>query len=315
MSDNQVTYDMTTTTSLSQAVLTVYSKDIMFHAQPVLRYAQFATKKTELGVTPGLKITFMRYNNLDLGGALEEDTPMGTQALTASQVHIEVKEYGNAVKVSELLLQSSFDDVLASGARLLGLDYAKVVDIMFRDTVLASPNVYYAGDVADREALADNSDGKAEFNSDVIQDAVEVLETKNVRKFNGDAFICFIHPHQARTLKDDPDFKNAKDYGAIYAGEIGRVDDVIFISTTQQPVIEVTPSEGDDFKVYQAVMFGDNAYGWAEALPVEMRDGGIEDFGRSHSLAWYSIMGAGIIEEDNILILETRQEVDNEKAL
>lgn len=306
MGDNQVNYDMTTTTSLSQAVLTVYSKDIMFHAQPVLRYAQFATKKTELGVTPGLKITFMRYNNLDLGGALEEDTPMGTQALTASQVHIEVKEYGNAVKVSELLLQSSFDDVLASGARLLGLDYAKVVDIMFRDTVLASPNVYYAGDVADREALADNSDGKAEFNSDVIQDAVEILETKNVRKFNGDAFICFIHPHQARTLKDDPDFKNAKDYGAIYAGEIGRVDDVIFISTTQQPVIEVTPSEGDDFKVYQAVMFGDNAYGWAEALPVEMRDGGIEDFGRSHSLAWYSIMGAGIIEEDNILILETR---------
>lgn len=306
MGDNQVNYDMTTTTSLSQAVLTVYSKDIMFHAQPVLRYAQFATKKTELGVTPGLKITFMRYNNLELGGALEEGTPMGTQALTASQVHIEVKEYGNAVKVSELLLQSSFDDVLASGARLLGLDYAKVVDIMFRDTVLASPNVYYAGDVADREALADNSDGKAEFNSDVIQDAVEVLETKNVRKFNGDAFICFIHPHQARTLKDDPDFKNAKDYGAIYAGEIGRVDDVIFISTTQQPVIEVTPSEGDDFKVYQAVMFGDNAYGWAEALPVEMRDGGIEDFGRSHSLAWYSIMGAGIIEEDNILILETR---------
>jgi N4-gp56 family major capsid protein len=306
MGDNQVNYDMTTTTSLSQAVLTVYSKDIMFHAQPVLRYAQFATKKTELGVTPGLKITFMRYNNLDLGGALEEDTPMGTQALTASQVHIEVKEYGNAVKVSELLLQSSFDDVLASGARLLGLDYAKVVDIMFRDTVLASPNVYYAGDVADREALADNSDGKAEFNSDVIQDAVEILETKNVRKFNGDAFICFIHPHQARTLKDDPDFKNAKDYGAIYAGEIGRVDDVIFISTTQQPVIEVTPSEGDDFKVYQAIMFGDNAYGWAEALPVEMRDGGIEDFGRSHSLAWYSIMGAGIIEEDNILILETR---------
>ena len=307
MGDNQVTYDMTTTTSLSQAVLTVYSKDIMFHAQPVLRYAQFATKKTELGVTPGLKITFMRYNNLELGGALEEGTPMGTQALTASQVHIEVKEYGNAVKVSELLLQSSFDDVLASGARLLGLDYAKVVDIMFRDTVLASLNVYYAGGVDARGALADNSNGKAEFNSDVIQDAVEILETKNVRKFNGDAYICFIHPHQARTLKDDPDFKNAKDYGAIYAGEIGRVDDVIFISTTQQPVETVTPSGGGDaFKVYQAVIFGDNAYGWAEALPVEMRDGGIEDFGRSHSLAWYSIMGAGIIEGDNILILETR---------
>ena len=293
---------VTTTTSLSQAVLTVYSKDIMFHAQPVLRYAQFATKKTELGVTPGLKITFMKYNNLSLGGALDEDTPMGTQALTASQVHIEVKEYGNAVKVSELLLQSSFDDVLASGARLLGLDYAKVADLMFRDVVLSSPNVHYAGGAADRKSLRDT----ALFDSEVIQDAVEILETKNVRKFNGDAYICFIHPHQARALKDDPDFKNAKDYEAIYAGEIGRVDDVIFISTTQQPVIEVEPDTGEAFDVYQAVIFGDNAYGWAEALPVEMRDGGIVDFGRQHSLAWYSIMGAGIIEEDNILILETR---------
>ena len=289
---------MTTTTNLSQAVLTVYSKEIMFHAQPVLRYAQFATKKTELGVTPGLKITFMRYNNLTPGGVLDENEPMTTQALSASQIHIEVKEYGNAIKVSELLLQSSFDDVLASGARLLGLDYAQVVDTMFRDVVLASPNVYYANNKASRDAITEDD----LFSSTAVKDLVEILETKNVRKYNGDAYICFIHPHQARGLKDDPDFKNAKDYGAIYAGEIGRVDDVIFISTTQQPIVE--QGEGKP-NIYRGVIFGDNAYGWAEALPVEMRDGGIVDFGRQHSLAWYSIMGAGQIESDNILVFET----------
>ena len=288
---------MTTTTNLSQAVLTVYSKEIMFHAQPVLRYAQFATKKTELGVTPGLKITFMRYNNLTPGGVLDENEPMTTQALSASQIHIEVKEYGNAVKVSELLLQSAFDDVLASGARLLGLDYAQVVDVMFRDVVLASPNVYYANNKASRDDIIEED----LFSSDAVKDLVEILETKNVRKYNGDAYICFIHPHHARGLKDDPDFKNAKDYGAIYAGEIGRVDDVIFISTTQQPIVE--QDQGPD--IYLGVIFGDNAYGWAEALPVEMRDGGIVDFGRQHSLAWYSIMGAGQIESDNILVFET----------
>ena len=289
---------MTTTTNLSQAILTVYSKEIMFHAQPVLRYAQFATKKTELGVTPGLKITFMRYNNLTPGGVLDENTPMTTQALSASQIHIEVKEYGNAIKVSELLLQSAFDDVLASGARLLGLDYAQVVDTMFRDVVLASPNVYYANNKASRDDITEED----VFSSSAVKDLVEILETKNVRKYNGDAYICFIHPHQARGLKDDLDFKNAKDYGAIYAGEIGRVDDVIFISTTQQPIIE--QGEGEP-NIYRGVIFGDNAYGWAEALPVEMRDGGIVDFGRQHSLAWYSIMGAGQIESDNILVFET----------
>jgi len=240
----------------------------------------------------------MRYNNLTPGGVLDENEPMTTQALSASQIHIEVKEYGNAIKVSELLLQSAFDDVLASGARLLGLDYAQVVDTMFRDVVLASPNVYYANNKASRDAIT----GEDLFSSTAVKDLVEILETKNVRKYNGDAYICFIHPHQARGLKDDLDFKNAKDYGAIYAGEIGRVDDVIFISTTQQPVIEQGEGKPD---IYCGVIFGDNAYGWAEALPVEMRDGGIVDFGRQHSLAWYSIMGAGQIESDNILVFET----------
>ena len=31
---------------------------------PILRFEQFAVKKTELGVQPGLTIHFMRYNNL-----------------------------------------------------------------------------------------------------------------------------------------------------------------------------------------------------------------------------------------------------------
>ena len=234
---------------------------------------------------------------------MDENEPMTTQALSASQIHIEVKEYGNAIKVSELLLQSAFDDVLASGARLLGLDYAQVVDTMFRDVVLASPNVYYANNKASRDDITEDD----VFSSTAVKDLVEILETKNVRKYNGDAYICFIHPHQARGLKDDPDFKNAKDYGAIYAGEIGRVDDVIFISTTQQPIVEQDDDQQGNPQpnIYRGVIFGDNAYGWAEALPVEMRDGGIVDFGRQHSLAWYSIMGAGQIESDNILVFET----------
>jgi len=293
---------VTYTSTLTQAVLTVYSKDIMFAAAPILRYAQFATKKTELGVNPGLTMTFMKYNNLTIGGVLVENVDMETQLLTASQIPITVTEYGNAISVSEKLLQSSFDDVLASGARLLGMDYAKVLDVMLRDVLMGSDNVIYGGDKATRLLLGEGD----LFDSALLKDAVEYMETANVRKWNGDAYICFLHPHQARGLKDDPDFKNAKDYGAIYAGEIGRVDDVIFVSTTQQPIVaHGGVGANSTYDVYRAVMFGDNAYGFAEALPVEMRDGGIKDFGRKHDLAWYSIMGGGLIEELNTLILET----------
>jgi hypothetical protein len=52
--------------------------------------------------------------------------------------------------------------------------------------------------------------------------------------------------------------------------------------------------------VYESIMIGDNAFGHAIALPVELRDGGVLDFGREHALAWYAIWGLGIITDQAI---------------
>lgn len=288
--------------ALSSTILDVYSKELLFHAQPVLRFAQFAVKKQDLTVTPGLTVKMLTYNNLELGKKLEEGTAIETQALSTSQVQIPVYEYGNAIAVTELLLQASFDDVMNSGAKLLGLDYAKVVDTVIRDEVLKCSQVIYGGGKTSDELLtADDV-----FDSEAIKNAVEVLATNNAAKYNNDYYVCFIHPHQARTIRDDSEFMNVTEYGKQYAGEIGRIHDVIFIETTQVKTAQVTPNGGDPFTKYQAVMFGENAYGFAEALPVEMRDGGIEDFGRIHKLGWYSIFGAGILMDDNIVRIETR---------
>lgn len=57
--------------------------------------------------------------------------------------------------------------------------------------------------------------------------------------------------------------------------------------------------------VYQALLFGDNYYGLATALPVEMRDDGVQDFGRKRALAWYSIFGTGLLNEERGVIIET----------
>ena len=91
---------------LTNAVRVVYSKEIEYKALPVMRFLQFANVKTELGVQPGLTIQMLTYDNLKLGGSLVEGTNMKTQALSSSMKSITVQEYGNAVGVSELLLQS-----------------------------------------------------------------------------------------------------------------------------------------------------------------------------------------------------------------
>src|SRR4029077_13787158 len=52
---------------------------------------------------------------------------------------------------------------------------------------------------------------------------------------------------------------------------------------------------------FEALMLGDNAFGHAISLPVELRDGGVLDFGREHALAWYSIWGFGLITDSAVV--------------
>ena len=101
-------------------------------------------------------------------------------------------------------------------------------------------------------------------------------------------------------------------------GEIGRLYDTVFIETTQVKKLAITGVDankdgdildtGEDVAtadVYQSIFIGDNAFGHAISLPVELRDGGILDFGREHALAWYAIWGLGKITDDAIVIGET----------
>jgi hypothetical protein len=62
---------------------------------------------------------------------------------------------------------------------------------------------------------------------------------------------------------------------------------------------------GPSTSAYEAIMLGDNAFGQAISLPVELRDGGVLDFGREHALAWYSIWGWGVITESSVVKIVT----------
>lgn len=301
----------------TDAVRMVYSKEIEFKALPNMRFLQFATVKTELGVTPGLTISMLTYDNLTMGGALTEMTEMQTQAISGSTKQITVQEYGNAVAVSELLVQSSFDDIMASATTLLGRDYAKVVDCELRDCALSGSNVVYSGGKTARTELTAEDIMKVS----TIKDGIEILSTNNAPKAAGGAYwICFVHPHQSRGLRDDTAWINASNYGApeqLFTGEIGRIDDCRFIETTlmcngaapeSDPAYDAALVKGtssNQVNVYKAVLFGDAYYGIAFALPVELRNNGVEDFGRKRSLAWYAIFGVGKLHDSYGVVIET----------
>jgi N4-gp56 family major capsid protein len=306
--------------ALPHAIREVFSNDILYEAVGIMKFWEFAVKKTELGRDAGQTVTFTKYANISRGGVLTESSDMETKNLSTSQFGITVNEYGNAVGVREKLLQVSWHDVLAQAAKQLGRDYAIVLDLLLRDTVLgATTNVLYAGDKATRALM----DGDADFfDVELVRDAVELLQTANAPKFNGDYYIGFIHPHQAAYLSRDPDWIAANNYAntrRLFNGELGRWNDVIFIVTThmnngavgssdpayEAALVNAATGGATNANVYKASIFGDNAFGFAEGLPVELRDNGVQDFGRKHALAWYSIMGSGRIDEEFIVNLET----------
>jgi len=67
----------------------------------------------------------------------------------------------------------------------------------------------------------------------------------------------------------------------------------------------LTSATGNGAEVYESIMIGDNAFGHAISLPVELRDGGVLDFGREHALAWYAIWGLGVITDQAIVKVYT----------
>lgn len=308
-------------TLFDDATRMVYSKEIEFKALPLMRFTQFATVQTELGTEPGLTISMLTYDNLEMGGKLEEMKNIETQAMSGSVKQITVFEHGNAVSNSELLIRSSFLRIMADTTTLLGRDYALVMDCELRDTALSNTTVIYARNgsgavTASRAGLDDT----CTFKVSTVKDATEVLATENAPKYAGQDWICFIHPHQKRGLSDDPAWVNASNYGnpqLIFNGEVGKIDDTRFIETTlmcngaAKPTdpgykAELVKGTGENqVNVYQSVLFGDAYYGIAWSLPVELRDNGVEDFGRKRSLAWYAIWGTGLLHSEYGVVIET----------
>jgi N4-gp56 family major capsid protein len=360
--------------SLNQAIQTIWSKEILFQAMPILRFEQFAVKKTELGVAPGLRVNFLRYKNFAVDPTpLTEGVRLTTNALTAEQIAITVAEHGYAVAVSELLLNASFDDVMASSSRLLGRHMAQYLDTQARNTLGAATSAVFGYDrsgftsattfntYAEGTAGTKISDlnGNFKLTTASIKDAALTLASKNIPRL-GETYVQFVHPKQSRDLRSNPEFIEVTKYAApgnFMLGEIGRLYDVVFIETTQvksfaaSSVIDYTSNVGapasqssiSDVKantypggggnpeasdagstagnpagstngtvpasatspatsstVYESIMIGDNAFGHAISLPVELRDGGVLDFGREHALAWYAIWGLGVITDQAI---------------
>lgn len=317
-----------TTATLTQALLDVYSKDLLHSALPTMRWMDFVVMREDLMQADGGTVVFTKYDDVTGDAELTEGTPLTADAMTASTISISVTEYGKALSMTEKLLELSWDDLLAEAALLLGRHYAQWGPDYLMRTVAAtsSSNTVYGGGKTARTGLAATD----YLDTDVIRESVEILQVNNAPKFRvgGDEFyVSIIHPHQARYLKQDPDWVSAHNMhsdGMVFSGVLGRFEDVLFVESTNNfngtaavtsPAFLdvgangnndlVAGEAGNAIDIYMGHIFGDMFLAFASALPVELRSDGITDFSRSHALAWYSLYGGGTIHPEYGVVIET----------
>ena len=236
---------------LSDEMKVYYSMRLINLAEPELIHDQFG-QKHPIPKNSGKTIEFRKYDSLPkaLVPLTEGVTPAG-QKMSMGVIRATIKQYGGYIELSDILELTAIDNNLVQATRLLASQAGRTADTITREVLAGGTNVVYAGGAKDRSELV-GGDSTAENNKyltvDDIRKAVRALKVMNAQKING-YFAGIIHPDTAYDLMSDKKWVDVKTYSdpdGIYEGEIGKIEGVRFVETTEAKIFHATPLKIED---------------------------------------------------------------------
>ena len=227
---------------LSDEMKVYYSMRLINLAEPELIHDQFG-QKHPIPKNSGKTIEFRKYDSLPKALVpLTEGVPPAGQKLSMGVIRATIKQYGGYIELSDILELTAIDNNLVQATRLLASQAGRTADTITREVLAGGTNVVYAGGAKDRSELV-GGDGAAANNNkyltvDDIRKAVRALKVMNAQKING-YFAGIIHPDTAYDLMSDKKWVDVKTYSdpdGIYEGEIGKIEGVRFVETTEAKI-------------------------------------------------------------------------------
>lgn len=315
--------NVTTDTGLSNEMKTYYSDYLIDLAEPLLVHDQFGQKQP-IPKNGGKTIEFRKYSPLAkaLTPLTEGVTPNG-QKLNMSVITATVAQYGGYVTLSDVLLLTAIDNNLLQATELLASQAGRTLDTVTREVLQGGTNVMYAQGGTARASLAYTS---ASSNNNVtfddIRKAVRALKIQNAPKING-AYVAIVHPDVAYDIMSDPKWVNVKTYSdpdGMYEGEIGKIEGVRFVETTEAKVYKDAGASSRD--VYGTLVLGANAYGVTEVtggglqhIVKQLGSAGSEDpLNQRATAGWKAIKVAERLVEQYMIRIESTSSFDDAPA-
>ncbi len=289
---------------------TFYSKYLIENAKPALVYDQFG-QKHNIPKNGGKTIEFRKYSPLPKATTplTEGVTPAG-KALTVSTVTATVKQYGDFVPLTDMLLLTAIDNNLVQALDLLGAQAGATLDTVTREVLMGGTSVQYAeGQVSSRATLT----AEHKLTVKAVRLAARFLKKQNAPKIDG-GYVAIIHPDIAYDIQDDPDWKEWNKYTTsdkMFQGEIGKIANVRFVETTEAKIFAKAGASNQD--VYATLVLGANAYGTTnieggglETIVKQLGSGGTEDpLNQRGTAGWKATKTAVRLVEQFMVRIET----------
>jgi len=306
-----------TSTSSVSSDTTAFEQLAYFALRSQPMFEMVADVKSTNQSHPGSAVQFNIYNDLaQATSALTETSDVTAVALGDSTVTVTLAEYGNAVTTTAKLRGTSFLNVDADAANIIGYNMANSIDKIVQGVLVGGSNVSYGGDATSTATLAADDT----ITASLIRQAVAALRGDSAPTMEGGVYVGFIHPDVSYDLREDTavtdviQYQIRQDGSGVRMGSIGTFGGVDFIET---PRIDFTADGGAvNVDAYNTVICGKQALAKAHSRGTGFGENPSVVFGpvtdslrRFQTVGWYHLVGYSRFREASLQRIETSSSI------
>lgn len=309
----------TTTTTLNDQVTTAFEQTAYFALRSQPLFEMIADVRSTAQSHNGSGVQFTFYQDMaQQTTALTEGTDVTAVALTDSKVTVTLAEYGAAVITTALVRGTSFLNVDADAADIVGYNMADSMDKIVSAIANAGTHVQHVGQTSRGAIVAGNI-----YDAQHGRKAVARLRTRNAMGWENGNYMAVIHPdvsydlrNQAPTagVTDIINYQVQQNGAAIRAGSIGTFNGIEYIENPRAGLIENGGASNVD--VYQTLICGrqglakafSRAPGFSEE-PSIVFGPVVDTLRRFNPVGWYHLVGYGRFREDALDRVESSSSI------
>jgi N4-gp56 family major capsid protein len=197
--------------------------------------------------------------------ALSEGIPPDGLNPSTSTVTVQLAQYGDWIKISDVLMHASIDDIMQEFMDLLAENAGRKLHNIIMNSLTGGDvtQIQYGGAATAANQLTNND----VLTSTTIKKAVRTLRNNNVPPYPDGYYRGLIHPFQAYDLQGDSLWQDVARYNGgaangggvnLVDGEIGKMHGVKFRESTE---VLTDTAGAASAATYSGFIYGPNAFG------------------------------------------------------